>query len=355
MQASLCLTPRERSRFILSTLKHLCREPRFRHQWRSADHLSTLCHKWFTIPEPLQFNGNDINNALRKDPALQLDIKAEKLAPNQFGIYHDVYRPMGPTNTNKITHCYYLCDPGIECVKSPPVGKKWYHTIPDMVDEIQAPLERASRNKEQRQFPADVIDLVSKAKTLVQERDTLENERPTKRRCLGDETNDSSNNSAEPMGITNGCDFIDDEAAYEAASGPRPPQLAPGYNIWWDSREAQKLFNVCKEQETVINRLEDFIAILDNANSTALSYKTIVDGHDADDTLSEHKKESIRMKARYLAQAYRIAVEEMPFKTWFECCQEAIDRLATVHIFYIKMRKFWNVGMLSFVKRKHFM
>ena len=54
-----------------------------------ADHLATLCHKWFTIPEPLQFNGDDLNNALLKDPALKLDMKAEKLAPNQFGIYHD--------------------------------------------------------------------------------------------------------------------------------------------------------------------------------------------------------------------------------------------------------------------------
>ena len=175
MQASLLLTPRERSRFILSTLKHLCREPRFRHQWRSADHLSTLCHKWFTIPEPLQFNGNDLNNALLKDPAFKLDIKAEKSAPNQFGIYHDVYWPKGPTNTKKITHCYFLCDPGNECVINPPVGKKWYDTIPDMVDEIQA-LERASRNQQQRELPVDMIDLVSKAKSLVRERDKLDNE-----------------------------------------------------------------------------------------------------------------------------------------------------------------------------------
>ena len=142
MQARLLLPLKERSCFIRRTLNHLCHEPRFRHQWRTADHLAILCHKWFTIPEPLQFNGNDLNNALQKDPALKLDIKAEKLAPNQFGIYHDMYRPKGALRN----HCYYLCDPGIECVKSPPVGKKWYDTIPDMVDEIQA-LERASRNQ----------------------------------------------------------------------------------------------------------------------------------------------------------------------------------------------------------------
>jgi len=70
-------------------LKYLCRIPHFQHQWRTADHLATLCHKWFTIPEPLQFDGNNVNNVLRKDPALKLDILAEKSAPNQFVIYHD--------------------------------------------------------------------------------------------------------------------------------------------------------------------------------------------------------------------------------------------------------------------------
>ena len=75
-----------------------------------------------------------------------------------------------------------------------------------------------------------------------------------------------------------------------------------------------------------------------------LSYKTIVKGNDADDTMSEHKKESIRMKARYLAQAYRIALDSMPYKTWNDCCQETINQLAAVHIRYIKMQEFWRGG-----------
>jgi hypothetical protein len=50
-----------------------------------------------------------------------------------------------------------------------------------MHDEIQA-LERATRNKEQRQFPPDVIDLVSKAKhaAVLHKRDNLEDERQLK-------------------------------------------------------------------------------------------------------------------------------------------------------------------------------
>jgi hypothetical protein len=116
-----------------------------------------------------------------RDPALKLDIEAEKSALNQFGIYHDTYRRDGKGRT----HCYYLCDPGNECVLNPPVGKKWYDTVPKTFDEEIQALERASRNQQQRELPVDVIDLVSKAKSLVRERDKLENEeREAKRRCL---------------------------------------------------------------------------------------------------------------------------------------------------------------------------
>jgi hypothetical protein len=55
------------------------------------------------------------------------------------------------------------------------IGKARYDTIPELIDEIEA-LERASRNKEQRQLPADVVDLVSEANALVHERDKLEDE-----------------------------------------------------------------------------------------------------------------------------------------------------------------------------------
>ena len=149
------------------------------------------------------------------------------------------------TNSRRRTHCYYLRDPDHkEYVKSPPIGKAWYDTIPELIDEIEA-LERASRNKEQRQFPTDVIELVSKAKhALVHKRDKLEDERVAKRRRLL-----VISNSEEATTGSDGCDGIDEnngdeeEATSngdddeEATSGPKPPQLAPGYNIWWDSMD----------------------------------------------------------------------------------------------------------------------
>ena len=87
-------------------------------------------------------------------------MQAEKSAPNQFGIYYDTYRPK---DTKRRNHCYYLCDPnGNDHVQSPSLGKAWFLTIPEIMDDIRA-LERATgtRKKGQRHFPPDVIDLVS--------------------------------------------------------------------------------------------------------------------------------------------------------------------------------------------------
>jgi hypothetical protein len=73
----------------------------------------------------------------------------------------------------------------------------WYDTVPQQVDsEIQV-LERVTRlvNKEQRQVPVDVIDLVAnKTNALTQEQDNRqENERKTKERHLHE--SDNSGNS----------------------------------------------------------------------------------------------------------------------------------------------------------------
>jgi hypothetical protein len=109
-------------------------------------------------------------------------------------------------------------------------------------------------------FPANVIALVSKAKALVQESDKLDN---AKRRCLVDGNDSCDSNMGELMGIDGGdsCDGNNGDEA-TTSGGPKPPQLAPGFNISWDSYDAQRLFNSSKERETVGDRLEELIAML---------------------------------------------------------------------------------------------
>ena len=117
-QMRLYLKPTDRSRFILGTFRHCCRETRFQHKWRPTEHWTALMHLYYDIPEPRKFNGNDLKDELRKDPAMKIDIKRDQKLPNLYGIYHDQYRP-GKQNV----HCYYACKPGKEHVHAPTTGK----------------------------------------------------------------------------------------------------------------------------------------------------------------------------------------------------------------------------------------
>jgi hypothetical protein len=130
-------------------------------------------------------------------------------------------------------------------------------------------------------------------------------------------------------------------------SQPAPAQTLPaGSNIYWDSADAKNLFNA-SDNETSLHRLDDLIELLEHVNQLqSVGYKSIVAGHDADDSLSEHKKTEIRNKALYLAYGYKEARNEMPFKTWGDCCQDTIISLANVGITYIKTSKVlerWNI------------
>ena len=39
-------------------------------------------HLYYDIPEPLKFNGNDLNDELRRDKAMKKDIKQNHKLPN---------------------------------------------------------------------------------------------------------------------------------------------------------------------------------------------------------------------------------------------------------------------------------
>jgi hypothetical protein len=127
---------------------------------------------------------------------------------------------------------------------------------------------------------------------------------------------------------------------------PSRPPLLHGTGIYWESTEADKLFNASQD-ENAHSRIQDMIVVLENATKLPLvGYKSIIEGHDADDTLSEYRKHDIQMKALYLLAAYKEAKEEMPFKTWSKCCRDAIESMSKAGINYISndhVLQRWNI------------
>ena len=133
--------------------------------------------------------------------------------------------------------------------------------IPEMMDDIRAALGRATRYKEQRRFPPDVIDLVSIAENQeavqYKRQDKEEDdERAAKRlRCQ-----DSSTPPACHSNTTSTSSSNRDEQEMPTVrikteqESDTKPQLPPGCNIWWQSKAAFKLFNASEDKETVLER-----------------------------------------------------------------------------------------------------
>jgi len=190
-------------------------------------------HLYYDIPKALQFDGNDLKEQLRKDPAMQIDIKRDHRLPNLHGIYHDRYKPGKQT-----INCYYACKPGEEHVHAPPTGK-WYDSIPS-IPELEKECQAVARStRTQRELPHDVIDIISRVSHLAEER-------PTKRTRLGEEADNSSSLSALPKlppallsTTTELPPIVVVEEPPEESSQPTP-KLLTGTNIYWDSAEAKR-------------------------------------------------------------------------------------------------------------------
>ena len=111
-------------------------------------------------------------------------------------------------------------------------------------------------------------------------------------------------------------------------TGPNSP--------YWKSADAFKLYGLVipdEDEDSGINDnireiIQERINSLKTAYRTASGWKAIVSGKKE---YLKHCTESdvhwIRVKARHVAMALEIALEQMPKLTWVECCERAIERI----------------------------
>jgi hypothetical protein len=201
-------------------------------------------HLYYDIPKALQFDGNDLKEQLRKDPAMQIDIKRDHRLPNLHGIYHDRYKPGKQT-----INCYYACKPGKEHVHAPPIGK-WHDSIPS-IPELQKECEAIARSTRTLRELPHVIDIVARARYLAEER-------PTKRARLDEEADNSSSLSSatpkSPAPLSTTIELLPPVVVVLSpeSSPPAPAQKLPaGSNIYWDSADAKNLFNASDNETSL--------------------------------------------------------------------------------------------------------
>jgi hypothetical protein len=126
----------------------------------------------------------------------------------------------------------------------------------------------------------------------------------------------------------------------DAGRAKRPRSTSPLQSVsrrlleetCWDSTSARKIFASREDHpsEGVREVIEKRLALLSAAHFNATGYKSLVEGHDPDDLLSNHDVYVVRLKAQYLKTALDIALAVwMPGSvTWTNCCERAIAHKA---------------------------
>jgi hypothetical protein len=110
------------------------------------------------------------------------------------------------------------------------------------------------------------------------------------------------------------------------------------YQSYWQSPEAIKLFEEVGEdkeeadstglEEQITKRIEK----LQGAYSLTTGWKSVLDDSDEDTCCSPCNVFQIQYRCRYICRALRNALEEMPKKTWEECCKDAVETINRIDI-----------------------
>jgi hypothetical protein len=100
---------------------------------------------------------------------------------------------------------------------------------------------------------------------------------------------------------------------------------------WWESTNASSLFGELRIDEDVEVEwntramAEKRISRLRRGHTTADSWKLALDDSDARNICSGH--DAFQMKCECLSVALGIALDDVPSRTWLQCCKEAVKRV----------------------------
>jgi len=275
--------------------------PRYRNLW--------LCDaKWFDLMRYHVRKLKDIEGltlsvfirAINRHYKNTMDIFT---AENTTGVFHMSFNMRCPIQeTRRRVHFYYVAKKGTTVNRPTEVGLKFTHNHPQTIVPLGPPLSRRT-----------TIAATSTATTSMTTTVTA---------ATSDESQPSKRARVEPL--------------LESDSDP----------YYWKSPEAAKLFlgidgslKRVKSKQTdhgedtfdsvdIEQTMADRIIVLKSVQQENDGWKKIVYTHDVHDACSPSDVFILRQKSLFLSRAYELALDKMPFATWNDCCQQAIDELS---------------------------
>jgi hypothetical protein len=225
---------------------------------------------------------------------------------------------------------YNLTSPN-KLPQKPGGNTKWFRYI---VSTVLKPT-RTTRQNPTAKRSVPVLSLPTKRKELT----------PTRKKRRG------NNNVMEP--IQNDSHYPEAEAipdtVTEVEANLDPIAQTILNQSWWDTGNAIRYFGAIDGEVSPTEAVENCITRLQRGHASATGWKLVIDDFDQQELCSQHESFIFQLKCRYVSLALRYALEDMPDKTWMECCQKAVDTVNRVErVAHIKNKETLSRWHLAF-------
>ena len=223
---------------------------------------------------------------------------------NNTGVFHMSFTMVCPVQeTRRRVHFYYVAKRGTTVHRPTEVGLHFTSIHPQAIVPLGPPLARSST------ISASTAAATSRATSTTSVGTASDDSHPSKRARVENSLEGESGSY---------CYWKSPEAAklFLGIDGSTKRSRRP--------TDGEGTFDRVNVEQTMANR----IRVLKSVQQEADGWKKVVYTHDVHDACSHTDVFILRQKSLFICRAYELALDKLPFTTWNDCCQQAIDELS---------------------------
>jgi hypothetical protein len=306
-------TSQKNAKLYLACFDSVRKHTQYWDKWIIDDCWIDIINERIDIPTHLKFVAADLNRAIGRNPKFNgLDTVGE---PNVNGVFKSTYFDRGGGSKNIRLTAYYVTASN-KIPQKPGGNTKWYRDIVSRVEPTRSTRQHPKRSVPIGSAPTQRTESAPKRK---KREENINGSQPFQNdnhhSPFQNDNHHSPSNS--PVALT------ELEAQVEANLDPIAQAIID--QSWWDTGDAVRYFGALDGELAAKETVEKRIEQLKKGYSNATGWKRTIDDFDHQELCSKHEIFNFQLKCRYVCLALRYAIDNMPDKTWLECCKDALE------------------------------
>ena len=305
----------------------VCSHKNFRHRWMTAEHICEVIATEDPLDDSIDLNKNTFVDAMNNGQFKLLPMEEKN---NNEGIYSNTVRP----DKKSSIRCYQYRGKDHRGTPlgmyEPPVtaGKTWAEScLFDPYAETRAKNAEGGSAKKKARIESGADD---------DDNDGSDDDASAEEMEIDAPDIDPNADVVPPDMVLTDSEYdsdSDSDSDFEPDADDEDDdifgvkELPPGTSIYYVSTEAKNIF--CpRTGETAYDAIQECINICDAVHNSLVPYSFVIDGHDADDYMSDYAISKTRAKCYFIANALRERLDHCRSELdWRGCCKAAVMKL----------------------------